>query len=69
MNLCAFNKGTNCSVLGDKNCNGCSFFKTVLELEEGRVKAKQRIDSLSAEAKQSIMDKYYHKAVKGARGC
>lgn len=65
---CAFNKNNKCSILSEEKCVGCSFFKTAWDLEEGRAKAKQRIDSLSAEAKQSIMDKYYHKAVKGARG-
>jgi hypothetical protein len=61
MNACTFNKGGKCSILGEKNCEGCSFIKTDKQLEEGRAKAKERIDSLPAEAKKSIMDKYYHR--------
>lgn len=58
---CAFEHGRNCMALTQKTCEGCSFFKTKTEAENGRKRAKIRIASLSEDERAYIMGKYYGK--------
>lgn len=56
---CAFEKVGGCIALKDKQCFCCHFFKTREELEEGRDKARLRINELPPEEKIYISRKYY----------
>lgn len=58
---CVFDHGRNCMALTQKSCDGCSFYKTKSEAEDGRKKAKIRIASLSDDERAYIMGKYYAK--------
>lgn len=53
----AENKG-RCMALKVKNCNGCVFYKTKDEAEEGRNKAIERIMSLDKEKRDYIIETY-----------
>ena len=64
MSVCAFKKGGKCVPLTRDNCTGCTFFKTNKELEEGRLKAKERFESLPDDVQARILDKYYQKPLK-----
>ena len=55
---CVFDKGTCCMALSEKQCHGCSFYKTPQQLTEGRKKADERIASLPAEQQTHIRFKY-----------
>lgn len=57
MNKCAFDKGYKCSALTTKECAWCKFRKTKQELEEGRRKAMERIETLPN--KYQIIEKYH----------
>lgn len=43
---CAFEKGSYCCALKEKDCKDCRFRKTPEELEAGRKKAEARIKTL-----------------------
>ena len=60
---CVFNKGKQCAVLNQKNCEKCSFYKTPRELHVGREKANERLESLPKEQYQAIMKKYYDRNI------
>lgn len=53
----AENKG-RCMALKVKNCNGCVFYKTKDEAEEGRKQALNIIDSLDKERRDHIIETY-----------
>ena len=59
MSKCAFDRGDECSALTVKECDMCSFCKSREELERGRVKASNRIRSLSVDKYVRILHKYY----------
>lgn len=59
MEKCVFNKGKKCSALTPKKCKNCSFRKTEAELNAGREKARERLESLPKEQQDAIMRKYY----------
>lgn len=59
MNICAFDKGSECNVLHEKNCKMCAFCKTREELAEGRQKATNRIATLPEAQRNHIKAKYY----------
>ena len=67
MEKCVFNKGKKCSALAPKKCKNCSFRKTEAELNEGREKARERLESLPREQYEAIMRKYY--PFSGLRHC
>ena len=67
MKVCAFKKDKGCTVLNRDTCKGCTFFKTERQLEEGRKKARERVNSLPDEVKHHIKHKYYGSEPKGAR--
>jgi hypothetical protein len=60
MEKCAFEKPHHCSALREKMCEGCSFRKSNEELNEGRRKAIDRINSLPTPKKSRII-RTYHK--------
>lgn len=55
---CAFDKGKHCKALTKKACEGCTFYKTVAELQRGREKADARIQSLPYVQRIAILSKY-----------
>ena len=55
---CAFDKGAGCAALREKQCDGCSFYKTQAQLTEGRKRADERIESLPVEQQVYIKHKY-----------
>lgn len=52
-----------CIALKIKDCKGCNFFKTKQEVEEGRNKSIERINSLDNQTRNSIMDIYYNSQI------
>ena len=63
MNACAF-IGKKCSILNRNSCIGCSFKKSYDELEQGRLKARARLESLPPGERLAIKQKYYLKELK-----
>ena len=59
MKVCAFENGTECNALNEKQCVGCPFRKTHEELEAGRAKARNRLQSLPKATQNQIRRKYY----------
>ena len=59
MSKCAFEWGSKCSALKEKQCEKCSFRKTAEQLEKGRKKARIRILNLPTETRTWIREKYY----------
>ena len=59
MTNCAFDCGNKCKALEEKQCKGCTFYKTTEELEKGRQKAEKRIRSLSTIIQTHVRRKYY----------
>ena len=55
---CAFDKGAGCAALSEKQCDGCSFYKTQAQITEGRKRAEERIASLPEEQREHIKLKY-----------
>lgn len=55
---CAFDRGEYCDALVARECNGCSFCKTQDELDRGRERADDRIDTLPEDVKDKISKKY-----------
>ena len=63
---CAFDvEEGKCSVLLEKSCKGCRFFKSKEKLAEGREKAMKHIRSLPEEQRMGILVKYYSSPRKG----
>ena len=58
---CAFDVLDKCSLLSEKHCEKCRFFKSREKLREGREKAEKRIASLPDRQRQRIYDTYYSK--------
>lgn len=56
---CAFDRGRKCSALTEKHCDFCHFRKTQEELESGRIRAAERVNSLPADQQKHIKLKYY----------
>ena len=59
---CAFDRECGCAALKEKPCmigKPCAFFKSKERLEEGREKARKRIQSLPLKQRKHIFDKYY----------
>lgn len=57
--VCVFKFNDNkCSILKDKKCMRCHFFKTAEELAEGREKARKRLESLPPSTRLKIRIKY-----------
>ena len=49
--ICCFDRGTACGALqGEKNCNGCHFFKTAEQYLEDYEKAKRILDAKGLES-------------------
>ena len=61
---CAFEHGNKCIALTGKCCEGCRFRKTKRQIEEGRRKAKRRINSLPQEMQIYIKTKYIFRSEK-----
>lgn len=59
MSNCVFDNENSCRVLNEKDCLGCSFFKTEEALKEGREKAAIRIAQLEPEFQAHIRHKHY----------
>lgn len=61
MNNCfAYNKEKRiCVALKKKECEGCNFYKTREEAEQGREKAIKRIKSLDKNTRDQIIETYY----------
>jgi hypothetical protein len=55
---CAFEHGTKCVALTDKDCIGCHFKKTREELAEGRKRARMLLARLPEEQQKEIRKKY-----------
>ena len=55
----AYDKRKGCTALKVTNCNGCRFYKTKGEAEEGRLKAINRIKTLDKEKRVHINETYY----------
>ena len=56
---CAFKiNDRKCSALTKKACMRCHFYKTLADVEEGRKKAEERIQSLPIKTQRAIIDKY-----------
>lgn len=55
---CVFDKGDFCGALSEKQCHGCSFYKSPEEYNAGRKKADERIASLPEAQRVHIMQKY-----------
>lgn len=60
MRCFALRKG-KCSILNVEKCesSGCSFYKTEVEVKEGRENAMARIRSLDKVTQNSISESYY----------
>ena len=60
-NKCVFdNDATECDVLCEKKCFGCSFRKTKEQFDKGRQKANERIEKLPLTTRIYIHRKYYN---------
>ena len=59
MNKCVFDNEDSCRALKEKDCLGCSFFKTEEALKEGRNKAAIRASQLEPEFQLHTRHKYY----------
>ena len=59
MKTCAFENGTECEALREKNCLRCPFYKTEKEAEESREKARKRLQNLPKATQILIHRKYY----------
>lgn len=55
---CVFDKGDYCTALSEKQCDGCSFYKSPKQYNEGRERADARIVSLPETQRVHIMQKY-----------
>lgn len=55
MGLCYFDRGKNaCAILaGEKRCNGCKFFKTDVQFEVERNKARKTLSDRGLESYES----------------
>lgn len=60
-NECVFNWGRKCTALTQKNCESCRFRKTREELEAGRQRAQERVNSLPEDQQAHIRRKYNQK--------
>lgn len=56
---CVFDRGRKCSALTEKYCDFCQFRKSQEELEAGRRRAAERVNSLPADQRRAIKLKYY----------
>ena len=61
--ICAFARANKCSVLTNKSCNECKFFKTAEEIKKRREQTARRITSLPRRVQLQIYSKYYAKKV------
>jgi hypothetical protein len=59
MENCVFDCGKTCSALTKKKCGKCSMRKTKAELEAGRARAMDRLETLPPEQYDTIMRKYH----------
>ena len=59
MDSCFAHDKKRCRILKIKECDGCSFYKTIEEVKEGRKKAIERIMSLDKVTRESIIRLYY----------
>ena len=59
MNDCFAFKPRSCTALTVKKCEGCSFYKTRNQFQEGHREAMVRIQSLDRLHQQEIFEKYY----------
>lgn len=58
MEKCAFDvEEEKCSALTCKKCDGCSFYKTKTQVEEGRRISEERLDSIRGGL--NLYKKYY----------
>jgi len=48
----------SCKVIGDKNCKGCGFYKTQIQLEISKKRALRRLKSLDKAQRLRIAEKY-----------
>lgn len=62
MSECAFDKRKKCIALTTKKCNGCNFYKTKEQLNEGREKATARLMTLDKATSDYINAKYSARA-------
>ena len=58
MDKCFAYTDRGCKALKVRNCNGCVFYKTKEEAEEGRKKAIERIMSLDKDKRAHIIETY-----------
>lgn len=59
MKDCFAYKNNRCTALIVKNCDGCGFYKTKEEAEEGQRKSIERIKTLDIELQNNINETYY----------
>ncbi len=60
MEDCFAYRGTSCTALKVKKCEGCSFYKTKKQYELDQLKAMERILSLDAKRREYIINTYYN---------
>ena len=58
MNKCFADVIGTCTVLKQKNCKGCGFYKTHTQVEISRRKALRRLKSLDKPTRMTIAEKY-----------
>ena len=58
MEKCFADDGEKCIALKVKDCNGCSFYKTKAEAEQGRKWARERIKTLDPMLQKRIKEIY-----------
>lgn len=56
---CFANNISTCKALVKKQCEGCNFYKTKKEYEDGKQKSIKRIKTLGELTIRNIEDKYY----------
>ena len=64
MGICCFENGNECDCLYIKKCEGCSFFKTKEQLEQGRERSlailKEKADCAKLYSKYYGLSKKYN---------
>lgn len=54
---CGFDRGNKCVGLTEKQCDGCPFYKTSAQIEEGRIRSFKILQK--APHADSLIRKYY----------
>lgn len=60
MDKCAFDLDVKCSALTKKECDGCAFYKTKAQLNEGRKRALRLLGKFTPQQRQALRERYYN---------